>query len=549
MAYQFVRIETYCPKLTLVPGTVDQYNSTEQVFAEVDRDPRYSVHVPDPAPPIPLLHFGEISVAELRKLHDEHRAAIRETVSLPDGRTYVRGLKSDFPTLYTEIHSHPMTAKDYRNASPEEKERVEDWARIALQDFAARIPKGVKFASVLHLDEGHVHFHILAVNMDDPKMSANKLHVGKVAAEEWRQEHGRSKTLTGLLKPEPEGHPKKPKKPKPSKNRVTQKKRDAEYAAAVEAWEEACARIDAGNADALSQWKKDNNTHLRALRKARKKKVDDVDAYEAALVAFQDRYYEAVGRRCGLLRNGPGTERLSTTQYAARKAQAKRAAANIDHLREWEDALRTRGQKQDVVKVEVDAAMAALRQGESELAARLAGVAQREAAVLAREQSVATREQDLLKKADVLGWERQRLALEVQQSERRRDEALRLAAQAEVQWEAAMAKAEAVELGLKLIAEGFLRKKQVPDADRRELRWTRAAPYNELERKTLMEKLDPGMSIIEIMVVVIEDVLADLNRPWMAALARDAETLLRKREELGMEADADLADLRRRYEG
>lgn len=35
----------------------------------------------------------------------------------------------------------------------------------------------------------------------------------------------------------------------------------------------------------------------------------------------------------------------------------------------------------------------------------------------------------------------------------------------------------------------------------------------------------------------------------MAALAKDAETLVRKREELGTEADADLAELGRRYEG
>lgn len=82
--------------------------------------------------------------------------------------------------------------------------------------------------------------------------------------------------------------------------------------------------------------------------------------------------------------------------------------------------------------------------------------------------------------------------------------------------------------------------------DRRKFRWTRAAPYDELERKTLMEELDPGMSIIEIMLVVMEDVLADLKRPWMAALARDAEVLVRKRDELGMEADADPAELGRR---
>lgn len=70
-----------------------------------------------------------------------------------------------------------MTAADYRAASQEEKARIHQWAKLALSDFSKRIPKGVKVAAVLHLDEGHVHFHILAVNIADRKMSANKLHV------------------------------------------------------------------------------------------------------------------------------------------------------------------------------------------------------------------------------------------------------------------------------------------------------------------------------------------------------------------------------------
>ena len=326
MAYQFVHIQTYCPKLMQVSGTKDQFNSTEQVFGEAARDPHYSKHVEGPQRPIAVKNFGAVSVAELRRLHDERRAEIREIVRGSGGKRYQRRLKSDFPTLYTEIHSHPMTAEEYKTASPEAQAQVGAWANTALKDFVSRMPEGVRFAAVVHLDEAHVHFHILAVNMADPKMSANKLHVGKIAAEKWRQENGSSTTLEALPRPKLTTRPNKPRKPKPSKNRATQAKRDAAHAVAVSAWEADCAEVEIANATAVAEWEVENAVHLQAGRKARRAKVEDVDAYQSAMVAFQDRYFEAVGKPCGLLRNGPGMERLSTKQYAARKTRAREMA-------------------------------------------------------------------------------------------------------------------------------------------------------------------------------------------------------------------------------
>jgi hypothetical protein len=399
MAYQFVHIQTYCPKLTRVAGSVDHYNSVYQVFAEAERDPRYSEHVQEPAPPIPLMGFGAMSVADLRKLHDRRRAEIREAVTLTDGRSYQRGLKTDFPTLYTEIHSHPMTAEDYRNASVEEQGRVMAWAEIALEDFTRRMPEGVRFASVLHLDEGHVHFHILAVNLDDPKLSANKLHVGKIAAEACRLQKGRAETLEGLPRPELLDRPAKPKKPKPSKNRDTQKKRDASHAAALAEWQDECARIEAANARVLEDWQADNNSHLRAARKARKKKVADVEAYEAAMSGFQDRYFEAVGKRCGLLRNGPGAERLSTRQYAARKRSARQFAAD-----EAESRAAAEQRARDLSKRELelqgraealDAREAMVRAGEAEVGRQKNVLVQRENTLTGAEHSIRAREKAL----------------------------------------------------------------------------------------------------------------------------------------------------------
>ena len=86
MAYQFVHIQTYCPKLMQVSGTKDQFNSTEQVFGEAARDPHYSKHVEGPQRPIAVKNFGAVSVAELRRLHDERRAEIRETVRGSGGK-------------------------------------------------------------------------------------------------------------------------------------------------------------------------------------------------------------------------------------------------------------------------------------------------------------------------------------------------------------------------------------------------------------------------------------------------------------------------------
>ena len=159
MAYQYVHVQTYCNKLTKVQGTRTHFNNINQVFEEADRNPLYFGHVPDPQPPIPLLMHGAITVKELRKLHDTRRSEIRETVTLPDGRAYNRALKSDFPTLYTEIHSHPMRSEEYRNATSDGRAQVKRWASIAVGDFAAGMPVGVPFAAVVHLDEGHVHIH------------------------------------------------------------------------------------------------------------------------------------------------------------------------------------------------------------------------------------------------------------------------------------------------------------------------------------------------------------------------------------------------------
>lgn len=326
MAYQFVHIQTYSLKPTMVQGTKDHYNDLNQVFGEALRAERYSQYIAEPRPPQVLTGFGLIAPAELRRLHDTHRAEIRETVRKKGGGSYERGLKTDAPTLYTEIHSHPMTSAEYLRGSDEVIAQIKTWADRLLRDFRARMPEGLAASAVMHLDEEHVHIHILAVDLADPKLSANKLHVGKRAAAAWRAAHGPAATLTSLPRPEPLSRPLKPKRPKPSKNRVTQARRAALYAEQIAAWQERCAEIERQNSEALATWSFENDRHLHKVRKNKAEKNSEKAAYEAAMTSFQDDYYEAVGKPCGLLRHGPRNERLSTVQYEERKAHARHIA-------------------------------------------------------------------------------------------------------------------------------------------------------------------------------------------------------------------------------
>lgn len=219
-----------------------------------------------------------------------------------------------------------MTAVRLRKGAEADRAEIKKWVQRLLADFVERIPAGVKFSAVMQLDESHVHLHILAVNIADPKLSANKLHVGKRAAEQWRAAHGAAQTIAPLPRPVLEARPLKPKRPKPSKNRVTLAKRAASYAEALADWAALCAEVERRNAEALAVWTRENDQHLHQERKKHPRDNLEKAVYRTAMASFQDRYFDAVGKPCGLLRHGPRNERLSTRQYAERKAHARQAA-------------------------------------------------------------------------------------------------------------------------------------------------------------------------------------------------------------------------------
>jgi len=328
MAYQFIHIETYNEQPKSVKGSRDHFNSAAQVEGEAARDPIHSEHVETPLPPQQL--HGTLTIAEFREKRARLLAGITETVTLKNGNTYNRGLRKDAATLYTEIHSHPLTSAEFLADQDAHRESLNTWGVRVMADFQTRMPDGIDYTSVLHLDEGHVHIHILAMNTADPKLDANKLHAGKVAAARHREENF-SDAIVSMQKPDLVKRPKKPKKPRPSKNRVTQKKNDARHAEAVTFWEAECAEIDAENAALTTEWAEQNKMHLKEARKERGRPAVN-KVYVEAMKKLQDHYYEFVGKPCGLLRIGPRLARKSTKEYAAEKRQAKRLAEEAVRL-------------------------------------------------------------------------------------------------------------------------------------------------------------------------------------------------------------------------
>ncbi|WP_174800948.1 hypothetical protein [Martelella limonii] len=320
MTYQFVHIETYARKPKAVKGSADHYNNTVQVFGEARRVPKYSTHVKDPASPHEF--GGNLTLAELERKHDKLAASAVETVRKRTGATYSRRLSENAPTLYTEIHSHPATIIELRENQDNCEQKVKNWFSLALSHFRKRMPKGIDWCAVTHVDESHVHFHILAINTPDPKLRANLLHVGKRASTEHIADKDETAPFT-IPRPKRSPKPAKPRKPHAAKKATTRQRNEAQYQQDLKIWRQARRRIEEEDAARLAEWRADKAQYLEAARKAYKRRHNKKTAYRVAMEKFQDDYFEHVGKPCGLLRDGPRGQRLSTKEAAARKATAE----------------------------------------------------------------------------------------------------------------------------------------------------------------------------------------------------------------------------------
>lgn len=291
------------------------------------RVPEYPKHVEKPGKPYQI--GGTLSVQQLNAKRSLILKTLRETVTLKDGATYSRKLRKDAATLYTEIHSHSLPASDFMNAPNEHHPDIKNWYQRALIDFKERMPDSIDWSAIMHLDEGFVHFHILAINVDDPKLDANKLHVGKAASAKLCCELEKPSALASLPKPELEKCPNKPKQPRPSKNRETQRKNKIKSEAQLAAWSQKCDEFEYRNAALMAEWGTTNSEHLKTSRKQRGPFPEKL-AYTNALKGLQDQYFEKVRKPCGLLRDGPRKQRLSTQQYAAQQLVAQQMKTDIE---------------------------------------------------------------------------------------------------------------------------------------------------------------------------------------------------------------------------
>ena len=174
---QFIHLQTFARK----PNKKGQ--SVDQVIGELLREPRYSLHVDKPEPP---MHLDGISPAQLRA---EHEAMVDDTmtrVAGPHG-VHERALRRDRHTLLTVIASYPAK-RETLDEDPKRREDYEAWEQATIA-FCRKVFGADYRAAFRHVDEAYPHLHIYALPRNIPGADAAQLHPGKRAkkAEEARR--------------------------------------------------------------------------------------------------------------------------------------------------------------------------------------------------------------------------------------------------------------------------------------------------------------------------------------------------------------------------
>ena len=164
---QFVHVQTWSRKANPAGQSI------AQIIAEATRDPEYSGHVEDPAPPRVLLGDPSTFQAE----HDAHVAARATVVRLKDGSERFRSIRKDRHTMATVVMSYPVPRAAITTA--EDQSALERWERRNLAWLRDRYGDQLRVV-LAHDDEEHPHIHAWLLP-DDPGADATILHPGKVA--------------------------------------------------------------------------------------------------------------------------------------------------------------------------------------------------------------------------------------------------------------------------------------------------------------------------------------------------------------------------------
>lgn len=158
--FSFARVEVFARK----SRSDSRSNRTAgEVLDEAERVPGNMPHVPHPLPPKVV---DGCSFEELRASHD---AVAEATQTQKNGRT--RKIRSTQNTLATAVLSYPVSCKDIKNGTPEDKEKYFQWRADAIQFMKDEWGSDYRCA-VQHLDEKFPHLHLYAVRPDfDAKMN------------------------------------------------------------------------------------------------------------------------------------------------------------------------------------------------------------------------------------------------------------------------------------------------------------------------------------------------------------------------------------------
>lgn len=171
---QFVHVQTWSRKANPAGQSI------AQIIAEATRDPEYSGHVEDPAPPRVLL--GDPSTFQAD--HDAHVAARATVARLKDGSERVRSIRQDRHTMATVVMSYPVPRAAI--VTDEDRAALARWERRNLDWLRDRYGDQLRVV-LAHDDEGHPHLHAWLLP-DDPGADATTLHPGKLVKKRVEEE-------------------------------------------------------------------------------------------------------------------------------------------------------------------------------------------------------------------------------------------------------------------------------------------------------------------------------------------------------------------------
>jgi len=176
--------------------------TVQEILAEAERQRLASLHVAEGGPPAEIM-AGEVSTFD--ELRTAHATAVEKkevfSYTNKDGSTAMRSrkLRADAPTLHTSIISLPVTSQAALD-DPALLSECRAVLQSAMDQERRRIEAlgGKLMLGVIHLDEGHVHAHLYALDLNRGRV--DHLHPGKAAKKSFHDQNADTADLKTLRK-------------------------------------------------------------------------------------------------------------------------------------------------------------------------------------------------------------------------------------------------------------------------------------------------------------------------------------------------------------